>query len=202
VGAGRTELARSILGYGRITAGEIRVNGQPAHIRSMNEALENYRIGYVSEDRKGEGLLLADPVRDNIAMTIWRAISKILGFITPGAEAKAAGPFVDGSRSARRRSTRRFRPCRAEISKVSSRSGSRRKPTSSSSTNPPSASTSRPRSRLRADRRHRARRRPVLLITSDMAEMVTLADRFVLHDFSIVGEIASDHRYEGTSAAS
>jgi ribose transport system ATP-binding protein len=59
VGAGRTELARSILGYGRITAGEIRVNGQPARIHSMSEALENHRIGYVSEDRKGEGLLLA-----------------------------------------------------------------------------------------------------------------------------------------------
>ena len=42
----------------------------------------------------------------------------------------------------------------------------------------------------------------VLLITSDMAEMVTLADRIlVLHDFRIVGEVASDHRYEGTSAA-
>ena len=37
----------------------------------------------------------------------------------------------------------------------------------------------------------------VLLISSDMAEMVTLADRIlVLHDFEVVGEVANDHRYE------
>ena len=60
----------------------------------MHEALERYRIGYVSEDRKGEGLLLAYPVRDNIAITIWRRIAGFLGLITPGAEAKAAAPFV------------------------------------------------------------------------------------------------------------
>ena len=42
----------------------------------------------------------------------------------------------------------------------------------------------------------------VLLISSDMAEMVTLADRIlVLHDFRVVGEVANDHRYERTSAA-
>jgi ribose transport system ATP-binding protein len=42
----------------------------------------------------------------------------------------------------------------------------------------------------------------VLLITSDMAEMVTLADKIlVLHDFRIVGEVANDHRYDRTSAA-
>jgi ribose transport system ATP-binding protein len=42
----------------------------------------------------------------------------------------------------------------------------------------------------------------VLLITSDMAEMVTLADRIlVLHDFRLVGEVVNDHQYESASAA-
>jgi len=42
----------------------------------------------------------------------------------------------------------------------------------------------------------------VLLITSDMAEMVTLADRIlVLHGFRIVGEVTNSHRYDSTSAA-
>src|SRR5271156_2222934 len=94
VGAGRTELARSILGFGRITAGEILVNGQRAQVRSMPEALERYRIGYVSEDRKGEGLLLAYPVGENIAITVWRRIAGVLGLFTPGAEAKVAIPFL------------------------------------------------------------------------------------------------------------
>ena len=42
----------------------------------------------------------------------------------------------------------------------------------------------------------------VLLISSDMPEMVTLADRIlVMHGFRIVGEVANDHRYETMSKA-
>jgi len=42
----------------------------------------------------------------------------------------------------------------------------------------------------------------VLLISSDMAEMITMADRIlVMHDFRVVGEVTNDHRYEPTSAA-
>jgi len=42
----------------------------------------------------------------------------------------------------------------------------------------------------------------VLLISSDMAEMITVADRIlVMHEFRVVGEVTNDHRYEPTSAA-
>ena len=42
----------------------------------------------------------------------------------------------------------------------------------------------------------------ILLISSDMPEMVTLADRIlVMHGFRIVGEVANDHVYETTSKA-
>jgi ribose transport system ATP-binding protein len=42
----------------------------------------------------------------------------------------------------------------------------------------------------------------VLLISSDMAEMITLADRvLVMHGFRIAGEVANDHRYDTTSKA-
>jgi ribose transport system ATP-binding protein len=204
VGAGRTELARSILGYGRITAGEIRVNRQPAHIRSMNEALENYRIGYVSEDRKGEGLLLAYPVRDNIAITIWRRIAGILGLITPRAEAKAADPFVG-------RLAIRAPSIDAAVSTLSG--GNQQKvsiakwlaaETDILIVDEPTVGID-VKTKVEIHELIAGIARDgvsVLLITSDMAEMVTLADRIlVLHDFRIVGEVANDHRYEGTSAA-
>ncbi|MDO9397015.1 MAG: DUF6505 family protein, partial [Herbiconiux sp.] len=55
VGAGRTELARSILGLERITAGQLRVDGRPVRIRSVRDALRRFRIGYVTENRKEEG---------------------------------------------------------------------------------------------------------------------------------------------------
>ena len=42
----------------------------------------------------------------------------------------------------------------------------------------------------------------ILLISSDMAEMITLADRIlVMHGFRLVGEVANDHHYETTSRA-
>jgi ribose transport system ATP-binding protein len=204
VGAGRTELARSILGYGRITAGQIRVKGQPARIGSMNEALENYRIGYVSEDRKGEGLLLAYPVRDNIAIAIWRRIAGILGLLRPRAETKAAAPFVV-------RLAIRTPSIEAAVSTLSG--GNQQKVsiakwlaarTDILIIDEPTVGID-VRTKVEIHELIGGIARDgvsVLLITSDMAEMVTLADRIlVLHDFRIVGEVANDHRYEGTSAA-
>jgi ribose transport system ATP-binding protein len=204
VGAGRTELARSILGFGRITSGEIRVHGQPAHIRSMHEALETYRIGYVSEDRKGEGLLLAYPVRDNIAITVWRRIAGALGLFTPGAEAKVAGPFV-GRLAIRTPSI---------DATVSTLSGGNQQKVSIAKwlaartdiliiDEPTVGIDVKTKVEIHELIAGIAREGvSVLLISSDMAEMITVADRIlVMHDFRVVGEVTNDHRYEPTSAA-
>ena len=67
VGAGRSELLRSVVGLHRVTAGEIRVNGTPVTIRSVRAALRDHRIGYVTENRKEEGLFLDFAVRRNVA---------------------------------------------------------------------------------------------------------------------------------------
>ncbi len=204
VGAGRTELARSILGYGRITAGEIRVSGQSAHIRSMHEALETYRIGYVSEDRKGEGLLLAYPVKDNIAIAIWRRIAGVLGLMPPGVEAKAASPFVG-------RLAIRTPSIDATVSTLSG--GNQQKvsiakwlaaKTDILIIDEPTVGID-VKTKVEIHELIAGIARDgvsVLLITSDMAEMVTLADRIlVLHDFRVVGEVVNDHQYESGSAA-
>jgi ribose transport system ATP-binding protein len=204
VGAGRTELARSLLGYGRVSAGKIRVSGQPAQIRSMHEALETYRIGYVSEDRKGEGLLLAYPVKDNIAITIWRRIAGVLGLMPPGVEVKAASPFVG-------RLAIRTPSIEAAVSTLSG--GNQQKvsiakwlaaQTDILIIDEPTVGID-VKTKVEIHELIAGIARDgvsVLLITSDMAEMVTLADRIlVLHDFKIVGEVVNEHRYEGTSAA-
>jgi ABC-type sugar transport system ATPase subunit len=62
VGAGRSELAKAIMGAERITSGEIRIDGKPARIKNVQDALKNWHIGYVSENRKEEGLILAHSV--------------------------------------------------------------------------------------------------------------------------------------------
>ncbi|MCA9861005.1 MAG: sugar ABC transporter ATP-binding protein, partial [Thermomicrobiales bacterium] len=95
VGAGRTELARTIIGDVPMTSGEILVDGQSAIISDARAALERYRIGYVSENRQTEGLILSHSVLANVAMTVWSRLATWLGWIQPGAERSAVGPFID-----------------------------------------------------------------------------------------------------------
>lgn len=67
VGAGRTETARAIIGADPAT-GDIWVNGVKRNIKTPAQAVAA-GIGYLSEDRKGTGLLLDKTVQDNIALS-------------------------------------------------------------------------------------------------------------------------------------
>jgi ribose transport system ATP-binding protein len=77
-----------------VTGGQIVLDGQEIAIGSVGEALHRYRIGYVTEDRKGEGLFLGMTVRYNIAATIWRKISTWFG-VKPVLEARAAEEAIE-----------------------------------------------------------------------------------------------------------
>lgn len=67
MGAGRTELARSIFGntYGKIHAGTVSINGKVADLGTVEKAIDA-GIAYVSEDRKTLGLNLLDSVEHTI----------------------------------------------------------------------------------------------------------------------------------------
>ena len=95
VGAGRTELARAVMGLEPITEGTVLRDGVPVRIRDPREALHRHRIGYVSEDRKGEGLILSHPIRHNVGITIWDRIGRSLGLVTPARERAAVARTVD-----------------------------------------------------------------------------------------------------------
>jgi ribose transport system ATP-binding protein len=71
VGAGRTELARCLIGEDRLDGGAVYVRGEKARIQSVADSLERYRIGYVTENRKEEGLLLQSSVSTNVTIAIW-----------------------------------------------------------------------------------------------------------------------------------
>ncbi len=68
MGAGRTELARSIFGrsYGSRTQGTMRLDGKELHLKSVTDAIKA-GIAYVSEDRKGLGLNLLDDIKTSIS---------------------------------------------------------------------------------------------------------------------------------------
>jgi ribose transport system ATP-binding protein len=82
VGAGRTELARALVGLARITGGTFSIDGKPARIRNPYDALRKYSLGYVSEDRKGEGLILSHSISRNVGITIWDRADGPLGRIS------------------------------------------------------------------------------------------------------------------------
>lgn len=66
VGSGRTELAEGLVGL-RASTGDIRVSGQPTRIRDLRDAFAA-GIAYLTEDRKEAGLLLNKGLRENLTL--------------------------------------------------------------------------------------------------------------------------------------
>jgi len=66
VGAGRTEAMEALVGL-RPATGTIRIGGRPVRIRRFRDALEA-GLGYLTEDRKGKGLLLRHDLRSNLTL--------------------------------------------------------------------------------------------------------------------------------------
>jgi ribose transport system ATP-binding protein len=67
VGAGRSELAQLIFGVRKATGGMIEVDGEPVVIHSPRAAIDN-GIGFLTENRKEQGLFLELAAQENITM--------------------------------------------------------------------------------------------------------------------------------------
>jgi ABC-type sugar transport system ATPase subunit len=93
VGAGRTEVARLIFGADRADGGEILIDGKPVAIKSPRDAIR-HRICLLTEDRKAQGLVLGQSVRENFGLPNLPALSR-LGFVRQREERTAFGRFVD-----------------------------------------------------------------------------------------------------------
>lgn len=76
VGSGRTELMEGLMGL-RPAAGRVRVMGKPVHIRSPSDAAR-LRLAYLTEDRKGRGLLLRNMMRPNLTLLALNRFAGIL----------------------------------------------------------------------------------------------------------------------------
>ncbi|HTK53917.1 MAG TPA: sugar ABC transporter ATP-binding protein [Gemmatimonadaceae bacterium] len=77
VGSGRTELVRALFGLGGVTSGQIVIGGRPVDARRGKPAARlREGLGYVSEDRKGEGLALPLSVADNLTATRLAAFTR------------------------------------------------------------------------------------------------------------------------------
>jgi ribose transport system ATP-binding protein len=74
IGAGRTEVLKTIYGALATTKGRVRVQSREARIRSPRDAIAA-GVALVPEDRKGEGLVMPFTVRSNIAMSTLTKVS-------------------------------------------------------------------------------------------------------------------------------
>lgn len=93
MGAGRTEVARAIVGADKKETGTIALRGEKITINSPADAAK-YRIGYLSEDRKQFGLLLEQDVSANIALSSVSERFASLGFIKTKAMKATAGDYT------------------------------------------------------------------------------------------------------------
>jgi putative multiple sugar transport system ATP-binding protein len=78
MGAGRTELAMSIFGqtYGTNISGELKIDGKPVKIKKGADDAIRHKIAYVTEDRKGNGLVLSQSIKVNTSLAHLDAISR------------------------------------------------------------------------------------------------------------------------------
>ena len=87
MGAGRTEMTRTVFGIDKKESGRILLDGKEINIRTPRDAIEN-GIVLAPEDRKKDGLCVKLSVADNIILPNLKAVSNKLGIILRGKEEK------------------------------------------------------------------------------------------------------------------
>ena len=96
LGAGRTELARAIIGADRCDAGQILVHGAEVRVHHPADAVR-HRIGFLPEDRKTQGLVQGLGVRENISLPSLGRLARG-GVLSGSREVALASKFVQDLR--------------------------------------------------------------------------------------------------------
>ena len=80
MGSGRTEIARAIFGLDKIDKGDVYIKSVKTNIRKPKDAIKN-GIGFITEDRHLEGLVLDHSVKNNFSLASLKKYRKIFGWI-------------------------------------------------------------------------------------------------------------------------
>lgn len=94
IGAGRTELARSIYGCYPIKKGQMTLGGKVIRVNNPTEALA-YGIVYISEDRKVDGLVLGASLKENMTLASLKKLSNAFGHIDRSKEKEMVSKYID-----------------------------------------------------------------------------------------------------------
>lgn len=96
MGAGRTEIMRSLFGLDPKDSGEVFIDGKKVEIKNPIDAIKN-KIGFVTENRQEEGLVLDESIRENISVLNFDKFCKN-SFIDNKDENKLSDGLVDSFR--------------------------------------------------------------------------------------------------------
>lgn len=93
MGAGRTEIMRSVFGLDPKDSGEVFIDGKKIEIKNPADAIKN-KIGFVTENRQEEGFILDESIRENISLLNFDKFSKN-SFIDKAKEKNLSDNLVD-----------------------------------------------------------------------------------------------------------
>ena len=93
MGAGRTELVKALYGANPISSGTVSISGKPVKLTTPAQGL-HAGIVYISEDRKGDGLVLELGVRENMSLASLQQFSGAIG-IDRKKESAVVNDFID-----------------------------------------------------------------------------------------------------------
>ena len=93
IGSGRTELALALFGISPAESGEIRVEGKPVQIRSVQDAVAA-GIAYVPENRLVQGLVMKHSVEANVTATVLDRLLGRLGLVDPARKQALAREWI------------------------------------------------------------------------------------------------------------
>jgi ribose transport system ATP-binding protein len=202
VGSGRTELARAIIASDKPTGGVLRVNDREVRIDSVTDALHRWRIGYVSENRQEEGLILAHPVGRNIAITVWNRLRQRFGLLDVKAEQRTAETF-------RKALGIKMVSARQAVGNLSGGNQQKVSVAKWLAAKPVIMIIDEPTVGIDVGTKYELHQLiwnlaeegiSIILISSDMPEMVRLADRILVFKSNrIVGELQNDREYDSMS---
>jgi ribose transport system ATP-binding protein len=92
LGSGRTELARALFGADKVRTGKISIKGKVHKIKTPRHAI-NLKMGFLTEDRKEQGLILNLSLKENICLPSVDRFSRF-GIVRAGRETKATKHYV------------------------------------------------------------------------------------------------------------
>lgn len=203
VGAGRTELAREVIGIDPMRKGTMKVNGKQTRIRSYKDAFEKHRIYYMSENRKEEGLFLIHSIATNISAVALKRIKNKAGFNSFEKERALAKEYAEMIQI----------KMGAPEDVVSSLSGGNQQKVCIAKcliTKPEIVIADEPTVGIDVKTKAEIHKliyelsqqgKSIILISSDLPELIQIAERIlVFRDGAIVGEIENNKDYDSTSA--